>query len=124
MGPADRVVEDLAAGCLVVQVAFCPDSQTCDLVDLRLPAGATVAEALAASGLLERHGLPSAGLRLGVWSKPRETGSLLRSGDRIEIYRPLRVDPKEARRQRYAQHKESLARRAAAKAAAAAAPKP
>jgi putative ubiquitin-RnfH superfamily antitoxin RatB of RatAB toxin-antitoxin module len=102
-----------------VEVAFCAGPGQCDLVALTLPAGSAVADAVAASGLRERHGLPLTGLRLGVWSKPREEASLLRSGDRVEIYRALKVDPKEARRQRYQQHKESQARRLAAKAAAA-----
>ncbi len=94
-----------------IEVVFCPGPTACDLVALSLPAGATVADAVAASGLIARHGLPAEGLRLGVWSKLREADTLLRERDRVEIYRPLTVDPKEARRQRYAQHKASLAAR-------------
>jgi putative ubiquitin-RnfH superfamily antitoxin RatB of RatAB toxin-antitoxin module len=78
-----------------------------DAVALRLPAGATVAEALLASGLLERHGLSADGLRVGVWGRLRDPGSPLRERDRIEIYRPLKVDPKEARRQRYRRHRDA-----------------
>lgn len=96
---------------LHIEVVYCPGPDTCDRVQLSLPAGATVAEALAASGLIERHGLPAQGLRLGVWCKPREADAVLRERDRVEVYRPLTVDPKEARRQRYQQHKASLAAR-------------
>jgi putative ubiquitin-RnfH superfamily antitoxin RatB of RatAB toxin-antitoxin module len=94
-----------------VEVVYCAGPGDCDRVPLSLPQGATVADALEASGLLERHRLPADGLRLGVWCKPREAQSVLRERDRVEVYRPLTVDPKEARRQRYQQHKQSLADR-------------
>ncbi len=96
---------------MAIEVVYCPVPGVCDRVLLSLPAGATVADALAASGLADRHSLPRDGLRLGVWCKPRDPDSLLRERDRVEVYRPLSVDPKEARRQRYAQHKKSLAAR-------------
>ena len=101
MAPADMQVE----------VVYCPKPGVIDRVILRLPVGATVADALAASGLLQRHQLPAEGLRLGVWSKLREAASVLRDKDRVEVYRPLTVDPKEARRQRYQQHKDKQAAR-------------
>ncbi len=96
MAPADMQVE----------VVYCPQPGVIDRVSLGLPVGATVADALAASGLLHRHQLPAEGLRLGVWSKLRDAASVLRDKDRVEVYRPLTVDPKEARRQRYQQHKD------------------
>ena len=45
------------------------------------------------------------GLAVGVWGKLRALDETLRDRDRVEIYRPLRVDPKEARRQRYQSHR-------------------
>ena len=48
-------------------------------------------------------------LVVGVWMKPRPLDTLLRQHDRVEIYRGLRVDPKEARRVRYQRHKERVA---------------
>lgn len=86
---------------LQVEVAYSAAVGHMERVPLTLAAGATVADALAASGVLERHGLQAAQLRVGVWGKVRELGSVLRARDRVEIYRPLLVDPKEARRQRY-----------------------
>lgn len=76
-----------------------PEEQV--LVELRLAAGATVADAVRASGLAERFPEidPGAG-PFGVFSQRCEPTRLLRAGDRVEIYRPLRVDPKEARRRR------------------------
>ncbi len=116
MANADSASEAAAATlaanlALNIEVVYCPGPGVWDRVMLNLPAGATVADAVAASGLAERYGLPAEGLRLGVWCKPRETHSLLRERDRVEVYRPLTVDPKEARRQRYQQHKASLAAR-------------
>jgi putative ubiquitin-RnfH superfamily antitoxin RatB of RatAB toxin-antitoxin module len=89
-----------------VEVAYCPAPGQIDLVALTLPAGATLADALDASGLRLRHALPVEGLRLGLWGKLREPSQVLRECDRVEVYRPLRVDPKEARRQRYQRHRE------------------
>jgi putative ubiquitin-RnfH superfamily antitoxin RatB of RatAB toxin-antitoxin module len=86
---------------LRVQVVFCPQPGSTDMVTLQLAAGATLHDALLASGLLLRHGLAAEGLRAGIWCKVREPGTLLRDQDRVEIYRPLTVDPKEARRLRY-----------------------
>jgi len=89
-----------------VEVAYCPAPGQIDVVALTLPAGATLADALAASGLHNRHALPAEGLRVGVWGKLRELTQVLRERDRVEVYRPLQVDPKEARRQRYQRHRE------------------
>ena len=91
---------------LRVEVVYCPRPGATDLVTVTLPAGATVADALHASHLLARHALATEGLRLGVWCKVSKTDTPLRDRDRVEIYRPLLVDPKEARRQRYQRHKE------------------
>jgi putative ubiquitin-RnfH superfamily antitoxin RatB of RatAB toxin-antitoxin module len=41
-----------------------------------------------------------AAVAFGVWGRVRETTQVLREGDRVEIYRPLQADPKEARRKR------------------------
>jgi putative ubiquitin-RnfH superfamily antitoxin RatB of RatAB toxin-antitoxin module len=65
---------------------------------LTLAPGMTLADAVRASGILERcPQLQLAGTRLGVWGHPRDPASLLRPGDRVEIYRPLTADPKASR---------------------------
>ena len=86
---------------LRVQVVYCPEPGRTEQVDLQLPAGAGLAGALLASGLPARFGLSPEGLRAGIWSRVQEPATRLRDLDRVEIYRPLQVDPKEARRQRY-----------------------
>lgn len=100
-------VEPAPSGCragserLHVEVAYCPGPGEADVVAVDLPAGAVLADALVASGLLQRHGLHLDGLRVGIWCRPCEPATPLRESDRVEIYRPLTVDPKEARRLRY-----------------------
>ena len=73
------------------------------LVALLLPAGATVAEAIARSGLLAEFPEIVAGVnKIGVYGKIVAADSKLRDGDRVEIYRPLSGDAKEKRRRRAA----------------------
>jgi putative ubiquitin-RnfH superfamily antitoxin RatB of RatAB toxin-antitoxin module len=95
-------VEVASASVIQVLVSYGAQARQVDTVALQLPAGATVADALRASGLLARHGLVlDEHLRVGVWMKVQPLDALLRDADRVEIYRPLKVDPKEARRLRY-----------------------
>ncbi len=68
-------------------------------VPLTLPAGATLADALRESGLAGRPGVPDlSDCAVGVWGEVADRARILRPGDRVEIYRPLHVDPREARR--------------------------
>ncbi|HZZ93065.1 MAG TPA: RnfH family protein [Usitatibacter sp.] len=71
------------------------------LVELELPEGATVWEAVVASGTLPLYaGTPQDELAVGVWSKACARDTPLREGDRVEIYRPIRADAKAMRRAR------------------------
>ena len=90
---------------LSIEVVYCPGPGEIDLQSLQVEAGATLAQALALSGMLARHGLDQDGLRLGIWSRVCESTTPLRDLDRIEIYRALQVDPKESRRLRYKKQK-------------------
>jgi putative ubiquitin-RnfH superfamily antitoxin RatB of RatAB toxin-antitoxin module len=87
---------------VAVEVAYeLPDEQI--LLALELPAGSTVADAVAASGIVERFPeIDPAAAKLGVFGKHVTRDRVLRSGDRVEIYRPLLADPKERRRKRAA----------------------
>jgi putative ubiquitin-RnfH superfamily antitoxin RatB of RatAB toxin-antitoxin module len=68
---------------------------------LRVPAGATVAQAIEQSGILLRcPEITAQALPVGIFGKRVETKHVLREFDRIEIYRPLIADPKQARRAR------------------------
>ena len=76
-----------------------PDRQT--VRELELPVGATLALALEQSGLLQDYpeiDLESASV--GVYGRRMPLHAVVQSGDRVEIYRQLRMEPKEARRQR------------------------
>jgi uncharacterized protein len=66
-----------------------------------LPAGSRVIEAVKQSGILQA--MPEVAFdpsHLGVFSRRVSLDDTLRDGDRVEIYRPLTLDPKDARRRR------------------------
>ncbi len=96
------------AAWLAVEVLYCARPGHTDSVHLQLPQGSSLGAALQASGLLARYGLQMDELSVGVWTRVQPVQTLLRDRDRVEIYRPLQVDPKEARRQRYGLHKARL----------------
>lgn len=87
---------------ITVEVVYArPEAQ--DLVRLQLPAGSTLLEAVQRSGLLERHAdIDLQQGSFGIFSKREKdpASRRLQEGERVEIYRPLRLDPKEARRAR------------------------
>ena len=67
-----------------------------------LPAASTLQQALKASGLLARYpALDTPDVDVGVWGKVVAVSHILQDLDRVEIYRPLTVDPKVARRTRF-----------------------
>ena len=69
------------------------------LLQVEVAPGATIEQAIEASGLLSLEPeLGSGALAVGVWNREVRLDSLVSDGDRIEVYRPLTVDPKEARR--------------------------
>lgn len=71
------------------------------IVRLSLPPGATVADAITRSGLLQRFPeIDLATQKVGVFGKLANLKQTLRPHDRVEIYRPLTADAKELRRQR------------------------
>ncbi|WP_157266690.1 RnfH family protein [Azohydromonas aeria] len=85
-----------------IEVVFSAAPRQVEVVPLELPDGATLRDAVEASGLLSRH--PHFGpqsLSLSVWGRPQPAEHPLREGDRVELCRGLLVDPKEARRLRY-----------------------
>ena len=83
-----------------IEVAYALPERQC-VVALTVTQGCTVIEAIEQSGLHEEFPEmevdPNA---LGIFGRKARAGQVLRQGDRVEIYRPLIADPKEARRQR------------------------
>jgi putative ubiquitin-RnfH superfamily antitoxin RatB of RatAB toxin-antitoxin module len=68
-----------------------------DVVEVELPSGATIADALARSGLVAQYGLDSATIGVAVFGRRASAQTALAEGDRVELTRPLQVDPKAAR---------------------------
>ena len=92
----------MSEGIIAVEVAYAlPERQK--LVALQLPESATVSAAIDASTVLKDFpDIPKQGLTVGIFGNVCPMTHVLKSGDRVEIYRPLVYDPKEARRQRAA----------------------
>ncbi|HEX6928322.1 MAG TPA: RnfH family protein [Gammaproteobacteria bacterium] len=87
-----------ADGPISIEVAYArPQEQL--LVPLRVPAGTTAMQAIVRSGIQERFPeLDLSKARIGVFGRLCPHDRVLEAGDRVEIYRPLAADPKEARR--------------------------
>ncbi len=84
-----------------VEVVYAPARGAAFGVMLTLPADARVAEAVRASGLVQAHPETAclAG-RVGIHARLVTLDAALADGDRVEVYRPLVQDPREARRRR------------------------
>jgi len=75
-------------------------------IELDLPAGSSVADALALSGIEARHpDIDLAAAGVGVYGVRVALDTRLSDGDRVEIYRPLQADPKDLRRRRAARRR-------------------
>lgn len=90
-------------GLLHLSVVYAPGAREMDEVILQMDAPCTVLQALQQSGLLQRYPeIDKVHALIGVWGRRAKLDQHLRDQDRVEIYRPLRVDPKVARRERFA----------------------
>ena len=84
-----------------IAVAFSPGLGAALELSLDLPETATVRDAIRASGLAERFpDIDIDAATLGVWGRACVQEKRLQEGDRVEVYRPLTMDPNEARRLR------------------------
>jgi putative ubiquitin-RnfH superfamily antitoxin RatB of RatAB toxin-antitoxin module len=92
----------VAEGAIRVEVAYAlPEEQL--ILQVEGEAGLTVQEAIESSGILQRFPeIDLGGNKVGIFGKIARLDGPLRPGDRVEIYRPLVADPKEARRERAA----------------------
>jgi putative ubiquitin-RnfH superfamily antitoxin RatB of RatAB toxin-antitoxin module len=88
-----------------VEVAYArPERQL--ILRVRGSVGMTVAQAIERAGIAEQFPeIELASAKVGIFSKAAKMDQVLRAGDRVEIYRPLIADPKEARKKRAAQGK-------------------
>ena len=92
-----------------IEVAYAlPDKQA--LIQLTVEPGTTAMAAAEQSGIVDRfEGLTLEGAKLGVFGKAVPNTHVMSSGERVEIYRPLLIDPKEVRKARAAEARERRA---------------
>lgn len=92
-----------------VEVAYAtPEKQL--IVEVDVPVGTSMVEAVRQSGIeREFPGIEPASLPMGIFGRkvPKPDQETLHPGDRIELYRPLKIDPKQARQNRAAKAKEN-----------------
>lgn len=91
MGNSDNIIIEVAYGTSNESILF----------TVTIPVGSTIKQGIELSGILEKY--PAIDLtqnKVGIFSKLMSLDETLNDGDRIEIYRPLIADPKEARRSR------------------------
>ncbi len=92
----------MAEALIEIEVAYAtPEQQV--ILALKIPEGTTVEQAIQASGLLSHFPeIDEGNLKAGIFGSVCKLDHPVKQGDRVEIYRPLIHDPKEARRQRAA----------------------
>lgn len=89
----------MADGISVEVVLATPERQV--LLALHVAEGSSVADVIAASGIASHFpDLPLDDMPTGIWGKGVTRDNKVREGDRVELYRPLLTDPREARRRR------------------------
>ncbi len=94
-----EVLDDNPEAVAVEVVLALPQRQ--QVVSLTLPPGSTIEAAIEQSGLdFNGAGITVSDENVGVFGQPRRLQEEVRAGDRVEVYRPLLIDPKQARRLR------------------------
>ena len=89
-----------------ITVVFAPEARQMRQWTIDMPAGSTLAQALVQSGAMAElaelaEQLATGELTAGIWGRGAMPAQALENGDRVELYRALRVDPKVARRERF-----------------------
>lgn len=90
---------------LRITLVYSPAPRVVKQYVLQVPLGSTLVQAIEQSGVL--NACPDitlrdhAALSVGIWGRKTTLNQVLRDLDRVEIYRPLLVDPKVARRERF-----------------------
>jgi putative ubiquitin-RnfH superfamily antitoxin RatB of RatAB toxin-antitoxin module len=100
--------DDAKPARLTVEVVYSPAAREVWRWQGEVDGDATLGDALRASGVADVHpGIDWATAAVGIWGRQRPVQAPLRDGDRVEVYRPLKVDPKEARRLRYRKQRDA-----------------
>ncbi len=97
---------------VTIEVAYAASTRKQVVVSFDIPAGSTVEHAVRVSGIL--HRFPHIDLKadaVGIFGQRASLKDTVCNGDRVEIYRPLVIDPKQARRRRAGQARKPKDRR-------------
>ncbi|MBD3646666.1 MAG: RnfH family protein [Pseudomonadales bacterium] len=90
---------------MTVEVA-CGTAERQEVIELQVPPGTTLIEAVKMSGIAEHFpGIDPDQMAMGIFGKQTDPDQPLQPNDRVELYRPLVMDPKEARRRRARQNR-------------------
>ena len=89
-----------------ITLVYAPEARQMRQWMIDMPAGSTLAQALVQSGAMAElaelaEQLATGELSAGIWGRAAMPSQVLENGDRVELYRALRVDPKVARRERF-----------------------
>jgi uncharacterized protein len=83
-----------------IEVVYASPNQQ-KIITVRLAEQSTVIEAIEMSGILKDFTeIDLQKNKVGIWGTPCALSQTLQDKDRVEIYRPLKIDPKEARKKR------------------------
>lgn len=93
------MAENLNVKCITIEVAYVAADQSTFHRTIDVVFGTTVAGAIEQSGILQNYPEVSHCAK-GIFSQLAEDDRILESGDRVECYRPLLIDPKAKRRMR------------------------
>ena len=96
------MAESAVSSCVGVTLTWSPAPRVVHLLTLSLPVGSCARDALALAAKDDARfaDVPSSPA-IGIWNRRVTLHHMLRDGERLEIYRSLRVDPKVARRERF-----------------------
>ena len=89
-----------------ITLVYAPEARQMRQWTIDMPSGSTLAQALVQSGAMAElaelaEQLATGELTAGIWGRAAMPSQVLENGDRVELYRALRVDPKVARRERF-----------------------
>ena len=96
------IIEKIPAS-IDVQICFSLEKQGVTIIELRMPCQSTIRDAFNNSQISKKYREIDINVyKVGIFGKLKTLNTILRQGDRVEIYRPLTADPMEARRRRFA----------------------
>lgn len=84
---------------MIAEVCFASETDQ-KLIEVTVPKGSTVIRTIMASGILDMFPELELNGNIGIFSKKVNLNEIVQEGDRVEIYRPLKQSPNQARLRR------------------------